>query len=103
MKLCATSRARRSQTVLRRGAFPTRWPSRSKFKAERLAQHLAAPPGKNLEIPRTSAALRMPSTANKQQEPRRVRRPTAGVAIGDGLEEAEQILRFSLINCSRGC
>jgi hypothetical protein len=41
----------------------------------------------------------MPSTATSQQEHLRVAHPAAVATVGDRLEEADQVIRNSLITC----
>jgi len=59
------------------------------------------PAGKGLQITGAAAAAQDPQHRHQQQEPLGVAHPTAAAAIGDGLEEADQVIRNSLIYCSR--
>jgi hypothetical protein len=59
------------------------------------------PTGKSLQITGAAAAAQDPQYCHQQQEPLRVAHSTAVAAIGDGLEEADQVIRTSLIDCSR--
>ena len=70
-------------------------------RLELQAQRLSVSPGKGREIPGTAAATQDPEHRHQRQEPLRVADPTAVTAVRDGLEEADQIIRCGLINCSR--
>jgi hypothetical protein len=67
---------------------------------QRLAQLLPMPPGKSPEITGAAAAAQDPQLRFQQQDPPVVH-PTAVMAMGDGLEEADQVSRNSLIDCRR--
>jgi hypothetical protein len=45
------------------------------------------------------ATAQDPQDRNQQQDPVGVADPTAVAAIGDGLEETDQIIEISLIGC----
>jgi hypothetical protein len=69
------------------------------IEAQGPVQRLTMPPGKGLEITGAAAAAQDPQHRHQQQEPLRVAHPTAVAAIGDGLEEVDQVIRCGLINC----
>jgi len=55
--------------------------------------------GEGLQIAGAPAAAQDPQHRDQQQEPLRVTHPTPVAAIGNGLEEADQIIRCGLIDC----
>lgn len=70
-------------------------------QAQRLVQLLSIQAGKGLQITGAAAAAQDPQHRHQQQEPLGVAHPTPVAAIGEGLEDADQVIRNSLIDCSR--
>jgi hypothetical protein len=60
------------------------------------------PLGECLQIARAPAAAEDPQHRDQQQEPLRVTHPAAIAAVGNRLEEADQIIRRTQIGCSGG-
>lgn len=58
------------------------------------------PPSEGLEITGAAAAAQDPKHRHEQQKPLGITHPTAVAAIRDGLEETDQIIGISLIDCS---
>ena len=56
------------------------------------------PPRKDLEITRAAEAAQDPKPRHEQQKSLGLAHPRAVAAIGDGLEEADQIIGISLID-----
>jgi len=71
------------------------------IEAQGLVQRLTMPPGKGLEITGAAAAAQDPQHRHQQQEPLRVTHPTPVAPVRDGLEEADQVIRFGLIDSGR--
>jgi len=67
-------------------------------QAERLVQRLPVPPGKGFQITGAAATAQDPQHRHQQQKPLRITHPAAVAAIRDGLEGADQVIRFGLIN-----
>ena len=67
----------------------------------REVQGLAVAFGERLEITGASATAQDPKHRHQQREPLRIAHPTAVAAIGDRIEEADQVFLFSWIDCSR--
>jgi hypothetical protein len=59
------------------------------------------PAGKSHQITGAAAASQDPQYCHQQQEPLGVASSTPVAAIGDGLEEADQVNSSGLIDCSR--
>ncbi len=59
------------------------------------------PLGERLQIPRAAAVAEDPEHPHQPQIPLRVPHPAPVAAIRDRLEEADQVIRSSLIDCSR--
>lgn len=70
------------------------------IQAQRLVQLLPVAFGKSLQITGAPAATQDPKDRQEQQELLGLAPPTAVATIGDGLEEADQIIGISLIDCS---
>ncbi len=58
------------------------------------------PFGERLKITGAPATAQDPQYRYQQQKPLRVTHPAAVAAIGNGLEEADQIIRRAQIGCS---
>ena len=70
------------------------------IQVQRLVERLPMPPSEGLEITGAAAAAQDPKHGHEQQKPLGVAHHPAVAAIRDGLEEADQIIGISLINCS---
>ena len=70
------------------------------LQPQSLVQRFPVPAGKGLQITGAAAAAQDPQYRHQQQEPLRVTYPTAVTTIRDRLEEADQINRSRLIDCS---
>jgi hypothetical protein len=68
---------------------------------ERLVQRLSVPPGKGLQVLGAAATTQDPEHRDQQQEALRVTHPTPVPTIGDGPEEADQVIRCGPIACER--
>ncbi len=68
-------------------------------QAQGLVENFTVPLGEGLQIAGAPAAAQDPQHRDQQQEPLRVTHPTPVAAIGNGLEEADQIIRCGLIDC----
>lgn len=71
-------------------------------QAQGLVQRFPVPLGKCLQITGAAAAAQDPEYRDQQQELLRVTHPTPVSAIGNGLEETDQIIRCTQIVCSGG-
>jgi len=71
-------------------------------QAQHLVQRLPVPLGEGLKITRAPAVTEDPEHHHQQQVPLRVAHPTPEAAIGDGLEEADQVGISAELN-GRGC
>jgi hypothetical protein len=70
------------------------------IQAQGLVQRIPVPLGKRLQIAGAPAAAQDPQYRHQQQKPLGVTHPAAVAAIGNGLEEADQIIRRAQISCS---
>ena len=70
------------------------------IQALSLIQRFPVSFGERLEITGAPAAAQDPQHRHQQQKPLRVTHPAAVAAVGNGLEEADQIIRRARIDCS---
>lgn len=70
------------------------------LQPQRLVKRFPVPAGKGLQITGAAAAAQYPQYRHQQHVPLRVTHPTAVATIRDRLEEADQIIRSRLIDCS---
>ena len=74
------------------------------IQAQRSVEHLPVPLGERLKITGAAAVAQDPQRRQQQQEPFRVAHPAAVAAIGNGPDDADQVISSGLIVSSRaGC
>jgi hypothetical protein len=71
------------------------------IEAKGLVQRHSVPLGECLQITGAAAAAQDPEYRHQQQEPLRVAHSAAEATVRDGLKEADQVIRYGLIDCSR--
>lgn len=71
------------------------------IQVQRLVQGLPVPLGESFQIAGATAATEDPEHCQQQQKPLRVTHAAAVAAVGNGFEEADQIVRHGLIDSGR--